>query len=398
MKLRFRLVALVALVAEAALALCVTSAHAAGWTITDLGPHTGFSEGLPMSINDNGWVVFGNKVMSPGAGGVYQAQTVANILQFQGINNANVAVGMDMSNNAGMVWSGGAAASALPMPAGSGGSQAFAINDAGQIAGNIGGGPLWGGVRWDPNGAGGHVPSQLGFLMSGSSTSYATGPGVDINNGGTALINQIWPHYNAARSGPTGTTVVSGTDSRDPLGAQPDLRPANFCWDTQCVFIGKAINDAGTVVGGGNPSTSQTAEYTPFVWTTGGVTMLPVSTPGGGVNGFANGINDGGVVVGGVWYAAYDHRATMWTDSGSGWTQTYLNELLPSGSSWGTLSEAVDVNEHGQIIGLGSYLGATHVFLLTPAVPEPGTWAMLLTGLGSLGFVARRRLREGAAG
>ena len=392
MKLRLHLLA------QAALALCVTSAQAGSWTITDLGPHAGFSEGQPMSINDNGWVVFGNMVMSPGAGGVYQAQTVANILQFRGINNANVAVGMDMSNNAGMVWSGGAAASALPMPAGSVGSQAFAINDAGQIAGQIGGGPLWGGVRWDPNGAGGYDPSQLGFLMNGSSTSYATGPGVGINNGGTAVINQIWPYYNAARSGPAGTTVISGTDGRDPLGPQPDLRPANFCWDTQCVFIGKAINDAGTVVGGGNPSTGSTAEYRPFIWTMGGVTMLPVTTPGGGINGFANGVNDNGVVVGGVWYASFDHRATMWTQSGSGWTQTYLNELLPADSPWGTLTEAVDVNEHGQIIGWGNYMGAPHIFLLTPAIPEPGTWAMLLTGLGLLGFVARRRFREGAAG
>jgi hypothetical protein len=122
----------------------------------------------------------------------------------------------------------------------------------------------------------------------------------------------------------------------------------------------------------------------------GSVSLLPVTTPGGGINGFANGINDSGVVVGGVWYAGYDHRATMWTNSGSGWTQTYLNELLPSGSSWSTLTEALDVNEKGQIIGLGTYLGAASVFLLTPAIPEPGTWAMLLTGLALLGFAARR--------
>jgi hypothetical protein len=88
----------------------------------------------------------------------------------------------------------------------------------------------------------------------------------------------------------------------------------------------------------------------------------------------------------------------MWTRAGSGWTQTYLNELLPSGSPWSTLSEALDVNEKGQIIGLGSHSGAAHVFLLTPAVPEPGTWAMLLTGLGMLGFGARRRCGAGAAG
>jgi len=129
------------LVAGAALALCVTSVQAAGWTITDLGPHTGYSESLPMAINDNGWVIFGNKVMSPGVDGVYQTKTGANILQFHGIDNANVAVGMDLSNNAGLVWSGGAAASAFPMPVGSGGSQASAINDAGQIAGHIGAAP-----------------------------------------------------------------------------------------------------------------------------------------------------------------------------------------------------------------------------------------------------------------
>lgn len=386
------------LAAAAVLVFCSTSARAADWTITDLGPHTGYSEHLPMAINDNGWVVFGNKVMSPGAGGVYQTQTVANILQFYGINNANVAVGMHTSNNAGMVWTSGANASALPTPVGSGGSQAFAINNSGQIAGSISGGPLWGGVRWDPNGAGGYNSSQLGFLMNGSTSSFATGTGVNINNGGTALIPQIWPYYNAARSGTAGTTVISGTDSRDPLRAQPDLRPANFCWNGQCVFLGKAINDANTIVGGANPSTSYTAEYKPFVWTTGGVSMLPVTTPGGGINGFANGINESEVVVGGVWYASYDHRATMWTKSGSGWTQTYLNELLPSGSSWSTLSEAIDVNEKGQIIGLGSYAGATHVFLLTPAIPEPESWAMLLAGLGLLGFVARRRCREGTAG
>jgi len=65
---------------------------------------------------------------------------------------------MDLSDNAGLLWSGGAAASALPMPAGSGGSQAFAINDASQIAGHLGSAPLRGGVRWDPNGAGGYDP------------------------------------------------------------------------------------------------------------------------------------------------------------------------------------------------------------------------------------------------
>ncbi len=63
---------------------------------------------------------------------------------------------------------------------------------------------------------------------------------------------------------------------------------------------------------------------------------------------------------------------------------------------WTELS-AVGINNHGQIIGWGHLEGApgggSRAFLLSPivAVPEPGTYAMLLAGLGLLGVVLRRR-------
>jgi hypothetical protein len=56
-----------------------------------------------------------------------------------------------------------------------------------------------------------------------------------------------------------------------------------------------------------------------------------------------------------------------------------LNSLvsLPSG---GVLTEATGINSHGQVAAFG----------ISP-IPEPETYAMLLVGLGLLGFIARRR-------
>jgi hypothetical protein len=54
-----------------------------------------------------------------------------------------------------------------------------------------------------------------------------------------------------------------------------------------------------------------------------------------------------------------------------------LNTLvsLPSGV---VLRAATEINNHGQVAAVGS-------------IPEPETYAMLLAGLGLLGFIARRR-------
>jgi hypothetical protein len=49
---------------------------------------------------------------------------------------------------------------------------------------------------------------------------------------------------------------------------------------------------------------------------------------------------------------------------------------LPPGS---TFYSAAAINNHGQLVGVGT------------VVPEPETYAMLLAGLGLLGFIARRR-------
>src|SRR5690606_41930251 len=85
-------------------------------------------------------------------------------------------------------------------------------------------------------------------------------------------------------------------------------------------------------------------------------------------------------------------RAFPWSDSATGIID--LNMLIDPLSGW-QLTEGRAINDLGQITGTGVFNGQTRGFLLTP-VPEPGTWALLLGGLGLVGWTARRRRRISA--
>ena len=89
-------------------------------------------------------------------------------------------------------------------------------------------------------------------------------------------------------------------------------------------------------------------------------------------------------------------HATLWNGTTAIDLNSYLDaEILSAG--W-VLSYAFGINDNGWIVG-GAYNTITHQshgFLLkqiaapVAAVPEPETYAMLLAGLGLLGFTARR--------
>jgi hypothetical protein len=87
---------------------------------------------------------------------------------------------------------------------------------------------------------------------------------------------------------------------------------------------------------------------------------------------------------------AEGHNFTGWTN-GATFLLNGTQSALPKGTGY------IDVDMTGQVFTFGFdnqgrvpdqfYLSAMTV----QAVPEPGTYAMLLAGLGALGFVARRR-------
>lgn len=123
---------------------------------------------------------------------------------------------------------------------------------------------------------------------------------------------------------------------------------------------------------------------------TDGDTLVDLQTLGG-LNSFAYGINDAGVAVGSSEIAGNNAlHAFVY----SGGVMRDLNTLIGDNLGW-TLHYAADVNERGQIAAFGcNALLECQGFLLTPdggEVPEPGSPAIMLLGLGLLALCLRRR-------
>lgn len=116
-----------------------------------------------------------------------------------------------------------------------------------------------------------------------------------------------------------------------------------------------AVNARGQVVG-----TARTPEGVQhaFLWEDG---VMKDLTPPGAYGG-ASAINDRGQVVGWASTPGGRARAVLWEDG----AMHYLDERIPSRSGWRRLSEAVDVNDRGEIIGKGYRGGKPGSFLLTP--------------------------------
>jgi probable HAF family extracellular repeat protein len=136
------------------------------------------------------------------------------------------------------------------------------------------------------------------------------------------------------------------------------------------------INNAGTIVGYYfNPESGPNSGDNAFSLSNGTYTLI--NYPGASQT-WANGINDGGVIVG-----FYDNANGQYGFTLNNGVYTTLNYPGASGT------EAFGINNAGDIVGMyDDSSGTEHGFEATPT-PIPG--AVLLFGPGLVGLAALRR-------
>ena len=144
---------------------------------------------------------------------------------------------------------------------------------------------------------------------------------------------------------------------------------------THCSTIQGLVLAAALSIGLGSVS-PVFAQGSSYIVDSNSETLTELGTLGGSyIEAF--GINDAGQVVGNSFTAAGPLHAFITGPNGVGMTDL---TALVSQSAGVVLTEATGINNHGQIIANG-----------IPPIPEPESYAMLLAGLGLMGFIARRR-------
>lgn len=327
-----------------ALALMVMSGQtsaAADYRYIDLGPGTAYD------INNSGQIVG-----SDGANAVVwngDSKTVLGPGVAYGINNIGQIVGL--SGIKATLWEGTSSITLLPPPGpgyAEGGRVAFAINDAGKIVGNASdnSSPV-NPVAWEDARAPGTI---IGFR----------GEAYDINNKGQIIGNSF---------------------------------PGSFIFDETgkhfLDFEVHGINNDGLIVG---RAFGQAAFQHPSN------NLMLLDTLEGFLHARADGVNDNGSIVGfsyndGLNPSPTSH-ATYWDADSPSTAAIDLNSFLPASvreEGW-MLINAQAINNSGSIIGqaYNTGLDLQHAFVLS-IVPEPETYALLLTGLGMICFLRYRR-------
>jgi probable HAF family extracellular repeat protein len=356
----------------AATVLLASQAYAAPYHFTTLGTPQAVGSGAD-AINNAGQVAGYGDV--PGSLGGRYGQLWDNGIptalatlpgerfnSAQAINNRGVAVGSSTDDDVRLSYfnavgwhSPTAAATTF-----AGGSHAFGINDLGQVVGASGKGLFTRATLWS-----GSSSTDLGSITGSYSIARA------INNSGQVVGESTIGHD---LDGPTHAALWFG-------GAVTDLGTLG---GTQS---GAADIDAYGHVVGWSEVVGSSGRHA-ALWSGGTVTAL--ASFGGPYNeGEAKAINNAGLVVGFA-TGGGGSRAALWKDG----TAIDLNSFLDAGAvaaGW-VLTTANDINDHGWIVGnaYNAHLNLESGYILAP-VPEPETYAMLVIGLGLLGWLARRR-------
>jgi uncharacterized membrane protein len=227
-------------------------------------------------------------------------------------------------------------------------SQAFSINDRGEIAGVVRNAGNYHAVVWIDG---------VRVDLPGHDRSSASA----INNAGDVV----------------GFDKVAIQPDRPILwhnGVAQDILP------NEKAAHATLINDAGVIVGSAGRGDDQIA----FRWTNGKVDwLLP---PAGQTSSWPLGLDDAGLVLG-FSYAQGEQRPVVWQGNAA----VDLLSLLPNDCGWTQLQPRA-IGRSGTIVGSGLYNGQRIAFELkpTPAVPLPSAIEAFAVTL-PLWIVARRR-------
>jgi probable HAF family extracellular repeat protein len=278
-----------------------------------------------------------------------------------------VGYGVTSNGHRGFVWENGVLIS-LPALAGSQGThaQALDVNDAGLIVGystypgNQGNAQS---ARWTKDAAGTWMLTLLGSLGGIASRATAVNTNGQVVGFSTRPDNRDFHAYL--------WTAVSGIEDLGPAFGQ------TFPFDTYAYDI----NDNGQIVGYGFEA-SHTFSHA-FLYDRSAGQVRDLGTLPGGRNSYAMGINNIGQVVGYGDASNGETHAFLWTASDG------MTDLGALPGDQGTLSEARDISDDGQIVGRSTYPageGNTHAFVWQK--DGSGAWTMRDLGALSNGIAA----------
>ena len=278
-------------------------------------------------------------------------------------------------------------------------SEAFGINNAGQVIGHY---PSTsdpeGFITWGhsfitgPNGVG---TTYLGFVAEGINDrgtvvgwDYPAEPFSSIYPGVVSQSDLGGNRYTRLLGpfllGPfvdTGDMFLAINNSEQVVGSASghvvlgfSVSPPGF-WTDIGALAGNyystavGINEAGQIIG----SFSGNGVSHAFITNASATELTDLGTLGG-LSSSPYGINDTGQVVG--WANTENGAQHAFITGPNGEGMTDLNSLVHL-SEGVVLTAAMDINNKGQVIVL--------------AIPEPETYALMLAGLGLIGFVAQRQ-------